>query len=98
MGALLTRLCCCCCKSKPWYQTRLERLERFRRARQLLYQEQDFINIVKRNRVLRLLQKEREEREIDERFNHQKEEIIAKAKQLDEEKKQFLQQQREVKA
>ena len=48
--------------------------------------------------AVRLLQKEREEREIDERFNHQKEEIIAKAKQLDEEKKQFLQQQREVKA
>jgi len=35
------------------------------------------------------LQKEREEREIDERFTSQKEEIISKAKQLDEEKKQF---------
>lgn len=40
--------------------------------------------------AVRLLQREREEREIDERFTKQKEEIIQKAKQLDEEKKQFM--------
>lgn len=46
--------------------------------------------------AVRLLQKEREEREIDERFTSQKEDIIARAKQLDEEKKQFFEKQREV--
>ena len=46
--------------------------------------------------AVRLLQKEREEREIDERFTSQKEDIISKAKQLDEEKKQFLERQRQV--
>lgn len=46
--------------------------------------------------AVRLLQKERQEREIDERFTQQKEEIISKAKQLDEEKKQFLERQRQV--
>ena len=45
---------------------------------------------------MRLLQKEREEREIDERFTQQKEDIISKAKQLDDEKKQFLERQRQV--
>ena len=43
--------------------------------------------------AVRLLQKEREERGIDERFNRQKEEIIAKAKMLDEEGKQFAEMQ-----
>jgi hypothetical protein len=37
--------------------------------------------------AVRLLQKEREERDIDNRFNRQKEDIIAKAKQLDDEGK-----------
>ena len=45
---------------------------------------------------MRLLQKEREEREIDERFTQQKEDIIAKAKELDDQKKQFLERQRKV--
>ena len=36
--------------------------------------------------AVRLLQKEREEREIDDRFTSQKEEIIAKAKELDQAK------------
>ena len=40
--------------------------------------------------AVRLLQKEREEREIDDRFTKQKEEIIAKAKDLDEAKKEFM--------
>ena len=40
--------------------------------------------------AVRLLQKEREEREIDDRFTQQKEEIIAKAKDLDEAKKEFM--------
>jgi hypothetical protein len=39
--------------------------------------------------AVRLLQKEREERDIDDRFTRQKEEIISKAKQLDDEGKQF---------
>ena len=43
--------------------------------------------------AVRLLQKEREERGIDERFNRQKEEIIAKAKMLDKEGKQFAEMQ-----
>lgn len=46
--------------------------------------------------AVRLLKKEREEREIDERFTQQKEDIISKAKQLDEEKKHFLERQRQV--
>ena len=46
--------------------------------------------------AVRLLQKEREERDIDERFTNQKEDIIARAKQLDEEKKQFYEKQRMV--
>lgn len=40
--------------------------------------------------AVRLLQKEREEREIDDKFTQQKEEIIAKAKDLDEAKKEFM--------
>jgi hypothetical protein len=40
--------------------------------------------------AVRLLQKEREEREVDDKFTTQKEEIIQKAKQLDEEAKQFV--------
>ena len=40
--------------------------------------------------AVRLLQKEREEREIDNEFTQWKETIIAQAKELDEEKKQFL--------
>ena len=39
--------------------------------------------------AVRLLQKEREEREIDDRFTSQKEEIIAKAKELDQAKQEF---------
>lgn len=46
--------------------------------------------------AVRLLQKEREEREIDERFTSQKDDIISRAKQLDEEKKQFFEEQRKV--
>lgn len=46
--------------------------------------------------AVRLLQKEREERQIDERFTQQKEDIIAKAKELDDQKKQFLERQRKV--
>ena len=46
--------------------------------------------------AVRLLQKEREEREIDEEFTSWKEKIIAQAKELDEEKKQFLIEQQEV--
>ena len=49
--------------------------------------------IVKSQRPLqavRLLQKEREEREIDNRFTQQKDDIIQKAKELDEEKNEFL--------
>ena len=46
--------------------------------------------------AVRLLQKEREERTIDEQFTQQKEDIIAKAKELDEQKKQFLERQRKV--
>jgi len=44
--------------------------------------------------AVRLLQKEREEREIDDKFMGQKDEIIAKAKQLDEEAKQFTEKQK----
>jgi hypothetical protein len=39
--------------------------------------------------AVRLLQKEREDRDIEERFNRQKEEIINKARNLDEEAKDF---------
>jgi hypothetical protein len=39
--------------------------------------------------AVRLLQKEREDRDIEERFNRQKEEIISKARNLDEEAKDF---------
>lgn len=46
--------------------------------------------------AVRLLQKEREEREIDERFTSQKDDIISRAKQLDEEKKHFFEEQRKV--
>ena len=46
--------------------------------------------------AVRLLQKEREEREIDEEFTNWKETIIAQAKALDEEKKQFLIEQKAV--
>ena len=46
--------------------------------------------------AVRLLQKEREEREIDSKFTHQKEEIIAKAKDLDEAKKKFMIQQQHM--
>jgi hypothetical protein len=42
------------------------------------------------------LQKEREEREIDDKFMGQKDEIIAKAKQLDEEAKQFTEKQKKM--
>jgi len=48
--------------------------------------------------AVRLLQKEREERDIDERFNRQKDEIISKAKQLDEEGKLFAEMQKEMTA
>jgi hypothetical protein len=40
--------------------------------------------------AVRLLQKEREEREVDEKFTTQKEDIILKAKTLDEEAKNFV--------
>jgi hypothetical protein len=40
--------------------------------------------------AVRLLQKEREEREVDEKFTTQKEDIINKAKTLDEEAKNFV--------
>merc|ERR1711957_520900 len=46
--------------------------------------------------AVRLLQKEREERDIDDRFNRQKEDIIAKAKQLDDEGKQFALMQQDM--
>ena len=46
--------------------------------------------------AVRLLQKEREEREVDDKFTGQKEEIIQKAKQLDEEAKQFLQKKAQM--
>jgi len=42
--------------------------------------------------AVRLLQKEREERMVDEKFTSQKEEIIAKAKDLDKEAREFKQQ------
>jgi len=42
---------------------------------------------------VRLLQKEREEREVDEKFTTQKEDIIQKAKTLDEEAKNFVEKQ-----
>lgn len=45
---------------------------------------------------MRLLQKEREEREIDGEFTKWKETIIQQAKSLDEEKKQFLLKQQDV--
>ena len=40
--------------------------------------------------AVRLLQKEREEREVDEKFTTQKEDIIIKAKTLNEEAKNFV--------
>jgi hypothetical protein len=46
--------------------------------------------------AVRLLQKEREEREIDNRFTQQKDDIIQKAKELDEEKNEFLEKQRKM--
>jgi hypothetical protein len=46
--------------------------------------------------AVRLLQKEREEREIDEKFTTQKEDIISKAKQLDVEAKMFVDRQKEM--
>ena len=46
--------------------------------------------------AVRMLQKEREEREIDERFTQQKEDIIAKAKDLDEAKKEFMIKQQKM--
>ena len=46
--------------------------------------------------AVRLLQKEREERDIDDKFTRQKEEIISKAKQLDDEGKQFASMQSEM--
>ena len=46
--------------------------------------------------AVRLLQKEREERDIDDKFNKQKEDIISKAKQLDEEGKAFAAMQQEM--
>ena len=46
--------------------------------------------------AVRLLQKEREEREIDDKFTQQKEEIIAKAKDLDEAKKEFMVKQQRM--
>ena len=45
---------------------------------------------------MRLPQKEREEREIDNRFTQQKDDIIQKAKELDEEKNEFLEKQRKM--
>ena len=47
---------------------------------------------------MRLLQKEREEREVDDKFMTQKDEIIQKAKQLDEEAKQFTEKQKQMTA
>jgi hypothetical protein len=46
--------------------------------------------------AVRLLQKEREEREIDNRFTQQKDDIIQKARELDEEKNEFLEKQRRM--
>ena len=46
--------------------------------------------------AVRLLQKEREEREIDEKFTAQKEDIIQKAKQLDKDAKDFVETQKKM--
>ena len=46
--------------------------------------------------AVRLLQKEREEREIDEKFTAQKEDIIQKAKQLDKDAKEFVETQKKM--
>lgn len=48
--------------------------------------------------AVRLLQKEREEREVDEKFTTQKEDIIQKAKTLDEEAKNFVEKQNQMTA
>lgn len=48
--------------------------------------------------AVRLLQKEREEREVDDKFTTQKEEIIQKAKQLDQEAKHFYQKKQQMSA
>jgi hypothetical protein len=46
--------------------------------------------------AVRLLQKEREERLVDEKFTTQKDEIIAKAKELDSEAHEFKSKQAEM--
>ena len=46
VGARLVFLCCCCCKEKPCYKRRVRKQAIFQRARQLLYAEQDFINMI----------------------------------------------------
>jgi hypothetical protein len=45
---------------------------------------------------VRLLQKEREEREIDDKFTTQKEDIISKAKDLDKKAKEFVDTQKKM--
>jgi hypothetical protein len=45
---------------------------------------------------VRLLQREREERETDERFNGQKEQIIADAQKLEAEKNKFKDEQQKM--
>ena len=45
--------------------------------------------------AVRLLQKEREERETDENFTKQKEDIIARARELDKERQKYKQEQEE---
>lgn len=46
--------------------------------------------------AVRLLQREREERETDEKFNSQKEKIIADAQKLENEKNKFKEEQQEM--
>lgn len=45
---------------------------------------------------MRLLQREREERETDEKFNSQKEQIIADAQKLELEKNKFKEEQQKM--
>lgn len=46
--------------------------------------------------AVRLLQREREERETDEKFNSQKEQIIADAQKLELEKNKFKEEQQKM--
>ena len=45
---------------------------------------------------MRLLQKEREERETDERFTEQKEDIIARARELDIQREKYKEEQQKM--